>query len=310
MEIAPVLFLVYRDPETTARVFEQIRLARPKQLFIAGDGPKDSAGKEMEECSQVRKIVTRIDWECDLKTRFLSKNYGLKEAVSSAICWFFEHVESGIIVEYDCLPSLSFFNFASMMLERYKSNHRVFSISGVNILSSAGSISSDYYYSRFTSVWGWATWRRSWEKWKPNFEDYEAFKRENVLRNAISNKATCEKMAKIFDAVHDGLNTSTWAYFLLYAQLREGGLSVIPSKNLIKNLGFTTRGTNSFDNSHPCANLTLENLDSYRSPKFFIPDSSRDSASLKVWLRPQRRSLVKRFIKKAGLLVVILLSRR
>ena len=46
----PILFIIFRRPENTARVFAAIREARPSRLFIAADGPRASHPDDAERC--------------------------------------------------------------------------------------------------------------------------------------------------------------------------------------------------------------------------------------------------------------------
>src|SRR6056297_619848 len=122
----PVLFLIFNRLDTTKQVFEEIRKAKPKQLFIAADGPRTK--QEKEKTDAVRKyVLDNIGWKCSVKKLFRNKNLGCKYAVSGAIDWFFENVEQGIILEDDCLPSQSFFRFCEELLEKYKDDERVMS---------------------------------------------------------------------------------------------------------------------------------------------------------------------------------------
>jgi hypothetical protein len=118
----PVLFIIFNRPETTVRVFEAIRKAHPKQLFVAADGPRMGKEGEKERCEEARKIATQVDWDCEVKTLFRDENIGCGRGPAEAITWFFEHVEKGIILEDDCLPSQSFFGFCEKLLERYKND--------------------------------------------------------------------------------------------------------------------------------------------------------------------------------------------
>src|ERR1700761_8795429 len=86
-----VLFIIFNRPDTTAQVIEQIKIAKPKRFYIAADGPRDDRPDEYAICKQTRDIATRINWECETKTMFRDKNVGCKEAVSSAISWFFQN---------------------------------------------------------------------------------------------------------------------------------------------------------------------------------------------------------------------------
>ena len=115
----PVLFLFFNRPDTTTRVFSVIREAKPARLFLAADGARYEKEGERDLCRETRSTVEEmIDWPCEVHRLYREENLGCRVAVSSAIDWFFEHVEDGIILEDDTLPSSSFFRFAETMLER------------------------------------------------------------------------------------------------------------------------------------------------------------------------------------------------
>ena len=122
---APVLFLVFNRPDVTMRVFEAIRHARPRRLYVAADGPRAGISSETGKCEQTRQIATQVDWDCEVKTLFRSENLGCRVAVSSAIDWFFENEPEGIILEDDCLPHPTFFHFCQELLERYQHDQRI-----------------------------------------------------------------------------------------------------------------------------------------------------------------------------------------
>src|SRR5690242_7325995 len=79
----PTLFVVYRRPEATRRVFEAIAAARPRRLFIAADGPATAADRAA--CEAVRSVVQRVDWECDVAYDLSDQNLGLNRRMISAI---------------------------------------------------------------------------------------------------------------------------------------------------------------------------------------------------------------------------------
>ena len=112
-----VLFLVFNRPDTTKEVFEKIRQAKPQRLYVAGDGPREGREGEIEKVTKAREIASKVDWPCEVKTLFREKNLGCKKGVSSAITWFFEQEEQGIILEDDCVPNLDFFTFCENLLD-------------------------------------------------------------------------------------------------------------------------------------------------------------------------------------------------
>ena len=272
----PILFLIYRNPEVTRTTFEQIRKIRPSHLYIAADGPHLDRPLEIDECLLTRHVVDLIDWDCEVKKRFLPENVGLKKAVSGAIDWFFSEVDEGIILEYDCLAGSDFFNYCKEMLSRYRDDKDVFSISGNNLQNGIWRGDGDYYYSHLFGCWGWATWKRAWQHWQPNLPNYERFVLDNQIANfVISNKAR-KSCIQSLDDIYHGRNTTTWSFCFEYAQMCQCGLCIVPNRNLVSNIGFSKEGTHAKDANHPLANMSIESLASFRAPTFKIANIEAD----------------------------------
>lgn len=268
----PVLFLVFNRPDTTQRVFEAIRNAKPPRLYIAADGPRTDRPGEAQMVAQVREIVTAVDWRCEVKTLFRKKNLGCKHAVSGAITWFFEHEEQGIILEDDCLPNNSFFQFCEILLEKYKYDQRIGQISGFNGLGKYQRDGCSYHFSNFGSIWGWATWKRAWNSYDVDMKGYPYIKESSYIPNIINDKKDLRNRIKAFDQTYAGL-IDTWDYQWIYCRLVNRYLIILPSKNLIKNIGF---GANATHTTVP--NSKLSSLSSYEinfpliPPSHFCPD--------------------------------------
>lgn len=229
---SPVLFLIFNRPHLTKQSFATIRQAQPKQLFIAADGPRLDRPNEKELCEQTRKIVEEVDWECEVKTLFREKNLGCAEAVSSAITWFFEHVEEGIILEDDCVPSESFYTFCTELLDKYRNTPEVMVITGNNFQNGIKRGEADYYFSKFNHCWGWATWRSAWQ-----YYDHEmSGEDEAIIRQFPVKQAEIDYWKACFDAVRNGLDS--WAYRWLRSAWKQKGLTATPQVNLVSNIGF------------------------------------------------------------------------
>ena len=241
---APILFLIFNRPDLTQKVFERIREIQPSQLFIAADGPRGDRHGEHLLCAETRAVTANIDWECELHRLERSKNLGCKVAVSSAITWFFEHVEEGIILEDDCLPDASFFQFCAEMLDRYRFDSRVGVISGNNYQPNYRMAS--YYFSRYPHIWGWATWRRLWVSYDVHLTDWNG--RPESLSASVKRHRVRKRFAGHFDSVKSG-NRDTWDYQLVYLCLKTGSLSLSPGLNLVANIGFDERATHTYSPS-------------------------------------------------------------
>jgi len=181
----PVLFLIFNRSDTTQLVFNEIRKAQPAQLFIAADGPRKDRPEDIENCRKVREIIRQVDWDCSVSTLFRDENLGCKRGVSSAIDWFFSHVDEGIILEDDCVPDPSFFPFCQELLERYRDDERIMVISGDNLQFGRRKSQYSYYFSRCFHLWGWATWKRAWDNYDIKMELWPKIKETGRLKDIL-----------------------------------------------------------------------------------------------------------------------------
>ena len=244
--LTPVLFLIFNRPDNTKKVFEEIRKQKPKYLFIAADGPRPEHAVDYQKCKNTREIVSDVDWDCELKTLFREKNLGCKFAVSSAITWFFEQVEEGLIIEDDCLPNPSFFSYCTELLKKHRHDDKIMHISGTNLSDDIKFGDGSYYYSCYPHIWGWATWRRAWGKYDLELYDKKAYlKLINQTFKYLSERIFwTSKMESIQSNQID-----TWDYQWLFSIWRESGVCLNSNYNLIENIGFGQEATHTIGKS-------------------------------------------------------------
>ncbi len=271
----PVLFLIFNRPHTTARVFETIRQARPPRLYVAGDGARENREGEAEKVAKARKIATQVDWPCELKILFREKNLGCKKAVSSAITWFFEQEEQGIILEDDCLPHPDFFRFCEVLLDYYANDERIFVITGNNFQNGQKRGNASYYFSKYNHCWGWATWRRAWEYYQGNIPFWPEWSRSEDWLRKIPNRAERRYWQKIFNQVYQN-KIDSWAYPWTASVWYAGGLTATPNVNLVSNIGFGDDATHTVE-INQFANLPTSFIGYIIHPNEVIQDIEADT---------------------------------
>jgi len=270
-----VLFVIFNRPGTTQQVFDAIRAAKPKRLYLAADGPRPGFPGDALLCKQTREIVGKIDWDCQVKTLFKDGNVGCKHAVSAAISWFFSHEEEGIILEDDCLPANSFFRFCDTLLEKYRQDTRVRHITGCNLQFGKKWGSGSYYFSNRTHVWGWASWRRVWDDYNLSLEKYDGAEITKQMKNIYADDLVVECWVNIFNEVKTG-KINSWAYPLDFANFFNNGLVIIPNENLISNIGFSAGATNTLSDNNAYANIPLKEIGEITHPTFMVPEKQAD----------------------------------
>lgn len=234
-----VLFLVFNRLDTTKQVFDAIRKAKPPKLYIASDGARESRAGEDIKVKAVRDyILSNIDWECEVKILFREINKGCKLAVSDAISWFFTHEEMGIILEDDCLPNKSFFQFCELLLERYKHDYRVWHINGYNHFPTDN---DSYFFMKSAGVWGWASWADRWKYYSVNLESLPSYS-QNEFDGAFSSKRVKNFWLRKAIQLRQG-KIDTWDYQWVITLFLNNALAIVPNKNLIQNIGFNEEAT-------------------------------------------------------------------
>src|SRR5688572_20455468 len=271
----PVLFMVFNRPDTTQKVFEAIRREKPKRLFVAADGPRSNKPGEREKCEEVRAIATSVDWECDVKTLFRKENLGCGRAPAEAISWFFDHVEEGIILEDDCLPSHDFFLYCQELLERFRYDTRVMEIGGNNLLEPEYRDNQySYYFSNHNMIWGWATWRRAWKMYDFEMNLYKKLRNSQYLECFFHTDQEFSYFKYIFDKTISDIKTITWwDYQWEFIRRANAGLTIVPQKNLVINLGLGSNATHTLDAKGPGAELKMETITfPLKHPEFVVAD--------------------------------------
>jgi hypothetical protein len=277
----PILFIVFNRLETTKRVFNSIRNIKPRQLFIAADGPRPNKPTDIEKCNSVIEyIANNIDWPCNVNWLKRNENYGCGLAVSSAITWFFDNVEMGIILEDDCLPHQYFFSFCQELLIKYKDNSHITHINGYNCQNGIKRGNYSYYFSKYFHVWGWASWRRAWQNYSYNLKYYDLFLKENVLKRIYNNPYIKEHWLYNFNQIIKK-NINTWDYQWVYTNIIMDGIAITPNFNLIENIGMDTESTHNFSGNIHSSSHTKVYIERLDHPYFILIDNNADNYTYK-----------------------------
>lgn len=236
-----VVFCVFNRPDTTKLVWEAIRQAQPRKLLIVADGPRSGKTGEAERCEAVRHIVARPDWPCDVLRLYADANLGCRQRMASGITWAFQQVEEAIVLEDDCLPEPTFFRFCTELLEYYRNETRIMAISG-DCFQPANTSQHSYYFSIFPHIWGWATWRRAWERYDLNMREWPNLRKSGWLKKLLGTPKAFTYWKRVFDIAAAG-KINTWDVQWVFSCWRHNGLAVLPRTNLVRNIGFGAHAT-------------------------------------------------------------------
>ena len=271
----PILLIVWRRPHTLHQVINAMRPVAPSCLYVACDGPSPERAGEAEKVSATRDVIEEeIDWPCHVMRLYSHVNQGCRLGVSRAITWFFEHVEEGIILEDDCVPHPDFFSYCASLLERYRHDMRVWCISGSNFQDGIWRGDGSYYFSRSFHSWGWATWRRCWQYYDANMTDLPALLDSCLLPSIFIDATERRYWISIWKRLFVSSIPDTWDYQWVFVRQINSGLTALPNRNLVNNVGF---GDDATHTTHSTIKTQVENgLTPIQHPKFIVADVTAD----------------------------------
>jgi hypothetical protein len=293
----PVALLFFNRPDPLAKVFAQVRLARPETLLLVADGPRPGRAGEADACARARAVALAVDWPCKVLTNFSEVNLGCRRRVSSGLDWVFSQVEEAIILEDDCLPDPSFFAFCEQMLERYRTDERVMVVSGRHYFDSSMEPEASYYFTRYPHIWGWASWARAWRHYDVALKNWPQWRASKALRHRFTHRLERMYWARKMDLCFREL-FDTWDYQWSMTVWMQNGLAVIPATNMIENIGAGPDATHTLSISAHATRKAEALAFPLRHPQTMLPDLVVERLSWRHNFRPRLSEVLGRRLRQ------------
>lgn len=253
----PVLLITFNRSNETRQVLSEILKQKPQELYVFQDGPRKEKESDIEKCADVREVIEKLVQESadgmQLHTFFSEENLGCGRGPETAISWFFQHVEQGIIFEDDCIPHPDFFPYCEALLEKYRDDYRISFIGGCNFDDEQKeSISSSYgFCSGHHETWGWATWRRSWQLMDYTLSGVSEKDFNRILHHYFRTWKHREYWWWIYGMVKkDQMKGSCWDYQFYFSCWKRNMMAIYPKSNLVSNVGFGRDATHTASKSN------------------------------------------------------------
>jgi hypothetical protein len=275
----PVSVFFYQRPAHLRQVLEKVREARPPVLFGISDGPKPGNSDIQKGVEESRRVFREaIDWPCRWELLERETNLGSYLSVSRGLDWVFETEGETIVLEDDTVPDSSFFRFTAELLEKYRDTPSVGAVCGNNYDDSKDWTSeASYRFTRYHHSWGWGTWKRAWKFFDRDERlqaDILRIRKENWMGLSRSEWAYWQRCFKLtyvkqLDAWDYRWTLSLWAHRMM---------CIIPSVNLVQNIGFDEFATHTVERDF--ADLTMHRAHTMkfplRPPTALEPDARLD----------------------------------
>ena len=299
----PVLIITHARPLLFEQVFEKVLEYTSNDIIVYCDGPRHEEHIQVQK-QTIKLVKEKIALGCKIQFLQQSKNLGCKNAVIDAISHFFKQYEKGIILEDDCLPSDAFFKFCEHGLSKYHNDHRIMALCGTNAAADEMLNEESYFFSSIALPWGWASWRRAWEKYDVSMLAWTEENKNHILYS-MSATGWLERRywTRLFDYYKFDLkNRDVWDYQWILSCISQSGLSIIPSENLISNIGFDDQATHTKNPKDTLSKLVISNTFKVTNePTKILVNRTYDKKIHRIWFKiglvNYLKYLVKKFLK-------------
>jgi hypothetical protein len=248
----PIALFLFNRPKELQQVLNVIASIAPSTLFLIADGPRSNHLNDQSLCQEARSIAAQVDWPCEVHRLYFNDNQTSRNAIPLGLNWVFSKVDQCIILEDDCVPNQSFFNFCAQLLERYKDNPQIMTIGGHRFDGPDESNEESYFFSKYPSTWGWATWKRSWNLFDLEMHQWSSLRETDWLHNILKNSTHESYWMRIFDQMKTGMDA--WDYALVFSCWVNQGLSIRSKVNLVHNIGHNALATHTTSENYLITN--------------------------------------------------------
>lgn len=308
-----VLIIFFARPNTLQEVFDRVKAARPSKLFLSCDGARENKPGEAERVEECKKIVSDIDWECEVHTNYSDVNLGCGKGPESAITWAFKHTDKLVILEDDCVPDPSFFPYMKELLDKYENDTRIGIVSGFNHFKDWNAGGNSYFFTKRGATLGWGTWKRVWDSFDFHVDGITDPYYKSLLEKEVYNKGDAKSRVESWTRASYETRekkVNYWDVQFGFVKYSQSYLCIVPKSNMIYNIGVGLGSTHTEDgqvvsNWKPGQVLFMPTKEMdfpLVHPKYVICDRKYDedcyNKILKRSFFKKVKSKIKRFFKK------------
>lgn len=237
-----VCILFFNRPRMLSRLLGALAAAdaRPARLYLYQDGPRGE--HDLPGIEACREVAEHVGWPCEVHRLYQERNYGCDPSNYMAQRWAFSQTDKCVFLEDDDVPSPSFLPFCKEMLDRYEHDERIGMIAGFNPDEVTTDVDADYFFTTNFSIWGWASWRRVFDRWDAHYGWLDDAHAVGLIERLTDERRLRTDFLPMCRA-HRASGKAYYETIFHAALLLHSQLAVVPRVNLIRNLGVTDDST-------------------------------------------------------------------
>jgi len=292
MKYAPIALFVYKRPWHLQRTLQSLKsnsLAEYSDLVIYSDAPKDLSCEK--EVLAIRKWIRKISGFNRIRIVEREHNLGLANSIIQGVTALVNEFSKVIVLEDDMVLSPHFLQYMNDALALYQDDESVASIHGYAF--PIGETMPETYFLQGADCWGWATWRRAWQKFEPDGKKLLMLLEQKKLNKAFNFNDTQPNVQMLKDQVA-GKNNS-WAIRWHASAFIHEMLTLYPGRSLVRNIGTDNSGEHCVQSSILDGEIADERIMVERIPLF---QNKEALAACIRYFKRHRRSLFTKILQK------------
>ena len=262
--LSPIILIIYNRAEHTKTVIDALllnSLASESILYIYSDASR--CVEDEESVNKVREYINNIKGFKKIIIKLRENNYGLAKNMVSSVTEVINKHGMAIILEDDDVPSRYFLDFMNSALIKYKDDKKVMSITGYFFPVSPNDLKQTAF-TRLSASWGWATWARAWKYFD---HDRNAPKLMNQFSPSMKKSFNFDNAANFWGQLKGNKQNKidTWGVFWYATVFMNNGLTLSPTKSLIKNIGNDNSGIHCDETDDYDVSISNEKVEYFES---------------------------------------------
>ena len=240
-DYAPIALFAYRRTDHLSRTLDALEACpefKQSRLFIFSDGPKSEAAAA--DVAAVRRLLRERAGE-NMTIVEAPQNKGLAASIIGGVTRLCDEYGSVIVLEDDLLLTPQGLTWLNASLQHYVDDPSVFQISAYQWWNPLFRNRRHAVFGRQAVSWGWATWKRAWDKFDPAVTGWESLQQDKALRRAFDMDGSYPLSEMLMLQINGKIDS--WAIRWAWTVFREGGLVLYPPRSLVSNIGFDETGT-------------------------------------------------------------------
>jgi hypothetical protein len=239
MTLAPIVLFTYNrlwHTKQTVEALQKNALADESELFIYSDGAKNDAVSL--HVRNVREYLQTIEGFKKVNVIEREKNWGLANSIIDGVTNIVNKYGKIIVLEDDLVTSPCFLTYMNEALTLYENEPKVISIHGY--IYPVAEL-PDTFFLKGADCWGWATWKRGWDRFEANGQKLL----DEVSKRKLQKEADFDGAYAYTQMLKDQIQgkNNSWAIRWYFSALLQDALTLYPGKSYVQNIGLDGQGT-------------------------------------------------------------------